>query len=150
MSEPTPTAQVTDAPRAEPSIHARRAALAENLAAVFGVLALLAGVGTVFLFVLGIVAASGSHGVGSSAVVVSSLRGTIAAFLFHGASRLFRGLGESLRLVPDDARGPVAPSANQQVEGRCPNCRARVLAHDRGCPRCNVVFDRTLAEVARR
>lgn|GEM_PF-4159784 len=69
------------------------------------------------------------------------------ALLFHAGSHAFAYMASMHRMRRSELANLGIASVPD--EARCPRCSARVLAHDRGCRKCNLVFERTLAEVAR-
>lgn len=117
----------------------------ERLADLTTFLAVAAAALSVLALVIGIVlmVSSFAEGIG---LLTLPLRGLFTALVLYASSQVFQYMAAMLHMKRLDleARGIVMTPD----EGRCPVCGARVLPNDKGCRRCNYVFERTLAEIS--
>ena len=125
----------------------------EKVSALLGGLSVLAVAAALLLMVAWLFAFGVDPGASDTSNWVLGLGGAIGrallyALLFHAGSYAFAYMASSHRMkrLELESQGvAIVPD-----EARCPRCTARVLPHDRGCRKCNFVFERTLAEATQR
>lgn len=121
------------------------------MASTFGVLKIIATivVGIVFVAILHAIVDPRSGLVAVLPELVLAAGGGVAVIImFWAAERLFVSQAEILEhLHRAESDGEASRALQPERSGHCPRCHGQVYLHDRGCPKCSLVFEKTLAEV---